>query len=70
MFRKTVGPLLLWLAAAGLARGEGVVGKLDLQERLKDEPIAGDWIYDDLAGGFAEARKTGKPLLAYLRCVP
>jgi serine protease Do len=28
------------------------------------------WIYNDVERGFAEARKTGKPLLVVLRCVP
>jgi hypothetical protein len=28
------------------------------------------WIYNDFQRGFAEARRTGKPLLVVLRCVP
>ncbi len=28
------------------------------------------WIYNDVERGFAEARRTGKPLLVVLRCVP
>ncbi len=28
------------------------------------------WLFNDLESGFAEARRTGKPLLAVLRCVP
>jgi len=28
------------------------------------------WIYADVARGFAEAKRTGKPLLVVLRCVP
>src|SRR5207253_4645303 len=28
------------------------------------------WIYNDYQKGFADARRTGKPLLAVLRCVP
>jgi len=28
------------------------------------------WIYNDFAKGFAEAKRTGKPLLVTLRCVP
>ncbi len=28
------------------------------------------WIYNDAGRGFAEARRTGKPLLVVLRCVP
>ncbi|MBG85635.1 MAG: hypothetical protein CMO80_01890 [Verrucomicrobiales bacterium] len=28
------------------------------------------WIYNDVEAGFAEARRTGKPLMVVLRCVP
>lgn len=28
------------------------------------------WIYNDVEAGFAEAKRTGKPLLVVLRCVP
>ncbi len=28
------------------------------------------WIYNDLAAGFTEAERTGKPLMVVLRCVP
>jgi serine protease Do len=31
---------------------------------------SGSWIYNDLPRGFAEARRTGAPLLVVLRCVP
>ncbi len=37
------------------------------RERVTAE---GFWIYNDLARGFAEAKKTGKPLLVVLRCIP
>ena len=30
----------------------------------------GFWIYNDLAAGFALAKKNGKPLLVVLRCIP
>jgi hypothetical protein len=30
----------------------------------------GFWIYNDLAAGFASAKKNGKPLLVVLRCIP
>ena len=29
-----------------------------------------DWIYNDVEQGFAEAKRTGKPLLVTLRCIP
>jgi len=28
------------------------------------------WIYNDYAQARAEARKTGKPILAVIRCIP
>ncbi len=31
---------------------------------------AGKWIYNDLPQGYAEAGRTGKPLLVIFRCVP
>ncbi len=43
-----------------------------LRIRLKDEHSRnGDhWIYNDIEGGFAEAKRTGKPLFITFRCVP
>src|SRR5688572_20911841 len=50
-------------------------------ETVKDRPAAvrddkaamekdARWIYNDIDKGFAEAKKSGKPLLVVLRCVP
>jgi serine protease Do len=58
---------LLALAAAPLF---GADDKEQLRDKLKDAVVQGAWIYDDLGAGFAEAKKTGKPLLVVLRCVP
>src|SRR5258708_36904750 len=41
-----------------------------LREALKDTELQGTWIYDDLDSGLAEAKKSGKPMLVVLRCVP
>lgn len=41
-----------------------------LQQELKDTNIAPHWIYGDLDAAKAEAKRTGKPLLVVLRCVP
>ncbi len=41
-----------------------------LRAALKDTELRGDWIYDDLPKAFAEAKRTGKPLMAVFRCVP
>lgn len=30
----------------------------------------GEWVYDNLESGLAEAKKTGKPLFVVLRCIP
>jgi hypothetical protein len=39
----------------------------DDREQLKASEV---WIYNDLAEGFSEAKRTGKPLLVTLRCIP
>jgi len=45
--------------------------KLDpLQYSLGDVAVKGSWIYNDVNAGFAQARKTGRPLLVVFRCVP
>jgi hypothetical protein len=44
--------------------------KEKLRAAMGDNALAGTWIYDDVDAGFAEARKTGKPLMVVLRCVP
>ena len=41
-----------------------------LRTALGDTAPVGEWIYDDLQAGFAEAGRTGKPLMVVLRCVP
>ena len=38
-----------------------------LQKSLKDVDVQGAWIYNDLPAGYAEAKKTGKPLLVVFR---
>ena len=43
-----------------------------LRKRLEDlnAEKADHWIYNDIQAGFAEAKKTGKPLFITFRCVP
>jgi hypothetical protein len=38
-----------------------------LRKTLKDVDLVGRWIYDDIQAGYAEARKSGKPLLVVFR---
>ena len=51
-----------------------VLGAEDRREQvLRDRAEVGadaKWIYNDLDAGFDEAKRTGKPLLVVLRCIP
>jgi hypothetical protein len=38
-----------------------------LQKALNDTEVKGNWNYNDIAAGFAEARKSGRPLLIVFR---
>lgn len=56
--------LLPVLASAGESRDSKVIND------RTDVLSTGKWIYNDFPKGVAEAKKTGKPLLVVLRCVP
>jgi len=58
-------PLLLCAALAALAVQDG--SKEGLKVLLKDADLPGSWIYDDVNAGFAEAKKSGKPMLVVFR---
>ena len=59
---------LLFLGVASLNAAE------DRKERVlndrKQVEDSGNWIYNDLPKGFAEAARTGKPLMVVIRCIP
>ena len=59
---------LLFLGVMSLSAAE------DRKERVlndrKEVEASGHWIYNDLPKGFAEAARTGKPLLVVIRCIP
>ncbi len=38
-----------------------------LQKSLADLEVQGPWVYNDPAAGFAEAKKSGKPMLVVFR---
>jgi hypothetical protein len=38
-----------------------------LRDKLKDTAADTSWIYDDIDKGFAEAKRTGKPMLVVFR---
>ena len=58
--------LFSWLGVGSAGAGE----RTPLGESVKDIEVADHWIYDDWPAAVAEAKKTGKPILAVLRCVP
>jgi serine protease Do len=60
----------LALAALLALQGSPRDDKEKLRAAMGDGALAGAWIYDDVDAGFAEARRTGKPLMVVLRCVP
>jgi serine protease Do len=64
-----VGGLALLLACPVAAQQQKTREQKVREDREKIE-AEGFWIYNDLARGFAEAKKTGKPLLVVLRCIP
>ena len=39
----------------------------EMQKSLKDTDIHASWIYNDIDAGFAEAKKSGRPLLVVFR---
>jgi serine protease Do len=58
--------LTLVVAATAHAQDRETKVRSD-REQLKGSEV---WIYNDLAEGFKEAKRTGKPLLVTLRCIP
>jgi serine protease Do len=60
--------LAVWLAGTGRASAQSREQKV--RDDRKKVEAEGFWIYNDLGKGLAEARKTGKPLLVTLRCIP
>ena len=60
-----VGCLLVLIGTASPTQAQPSLGAA-----LKDIEVAEHWIYDDLPQAVAQAKRTGKPLLVVLRCVP
>jgi hypothetical protein len=61
--RQTLLALALALLFGAAAPAQTV------RQALKDLDPDQLWIYNDLEKGFAEAKKSGKPLLVAFRCV-
>lgn len=63
------------LVCCGLLIPAFAVGEeLSREQKVRNDrqkvEAEGFWIYNDLEKGFSEARRTGKPLLVVLRCIP
>lgn len=61
----TIGLLAL---AAGSASAQSAGGLAErFKKSLKDTKVHPSWVYNDLAAGFAAAKRTRKPLLVVFR---
>lgn len=72
MFRCVLPTLIALGLAAGISQPQQPKLTREqkvLQDRKKVES-EGFWIYNDLAKGFAEAKKIGKPMVVIFRCIP
>jgi len=73
--RKYMKKIIKWIALGAVIAGtvEAAAVK-DREGAVRGDKAAMEndarWIYNDVDRGFAEAKKTGKPLLVVLRCVP
>jgi hypothetical protein len=74
MHRMNRPSLLLSLVLALLARSIFAETVRDREGAVRNDRATMEkdtrWIYNDWERGFAEAKRTGKPLLVVLRCVP
>lgn len=66
---RSLAAVAVLLSALGTAPAQNAREKKvrEDKQRIEAERF---WIYNDLPRGFAEARRTGKPLLVVLRCIP
>ena len=69
MTRIALAALALAFATCAAAAAPANREQKVLDDRRKVE-ADGYWIYNDPAKGFAEAKRTGKPLVVILRCIP
>jgi hypothetical protein len=62
------------LALLGLALGLSTASAQTREEKVRNDKkkieAEGKWIYNDIPKAFAEAKKTGKPIVVVLRCLP
>lgn len=68
MFRTFLSALATSLLIFGISHAQTREQKV--RDDRKKVEAEGFWIYNDLAKGYAEAKKSGKPMLVVLRCIP
>jgi hypothetical protein len=68
MNRVLVGSVVAWFALVSFASAQTREQKVRADKEKVE--AAGFWIYNDLPKAFAEAKKSGKPLVVALRCIP
>ncbi len=65
---------LVILAGSMLLSSSALDAAEDRRERVlndrREVESSGQWIYNDLQQGFAEATRTRKPMLVVFRCIP
>jgi hypothetical protein len=64
--RLTLSVIVFFVAASGFAQEREKKVRGDRQSVEE----AGYWVYNDLPKGIAAAKKSGKPLLVMIRCIP
>lgn len=70
MIRHMLSLLMVVVFAASLAAQAPGNREAKVRGDKAQIEAAGDWKYNDLESGLAEAKKTGKPLLVVFRCIP
>ena len=66
MNRKQLGVTMLGLLIS-MPAAVAADQPTPLQKSLGDLSVHSSWIYNDLGAGFAQSKKTGKPLLVVFR---
>ena len=62
--------LFLVLATTAMLAAQQPTREQKVRDDKKKVEADGFWIYNDLAKGIAESKKSGKPILAIMRCIP
>jgi hypothetical protein len=74
MIKKLWSVLTCAVIGVGLFSGQAQEAGQSREQKVRADrqkvEADGYWIYNDLPRGFAEAKRTGKPMLVVLRCIP